>query len=109
MEQINQLIKELNEGWKTPLDPETIRKIQKKLELLNLISDVVPYLVQAQPTIDQNGNYSSEWMLTANGMGRKISDQDKEKIKDFTRELVAEQQNTDPIVEATVVVENENK
>lgn len=109
MDSINQLIKEVDGAWKAPLDPETVRKVVKNLELLNLISDIVPYLVQAQPTVDQNGNYGSEWMLTANGMGRKISDQEKEKIKDFTRELVAEQQNTDPIVEATVVVENENK
>lgn len=103
MESIKKLKEKLSDAWKKTLDPDTVQEIEKKLNLLDIISDVIPYMVQRQHTIDASGKPKEVYMIQAGGMGRNITELEAERIKEFAHEVFVEQGQVEPMQPAEVV------
>lgn len=87
------LKKQIANAWILPVDePEIIRDVEKKLDVLDIVSDIIPYLIQPQTLVDyQTGETTVKYMISANGAGKSISAGDLDKLKEFTKEVLQEQ------------------
>ena len=97
-------------AWILPVDePETIKEVEKKLDVLDIVSDIIPYLIQPQTVVDyQTGESTVKYMIAANGAGKSISASDLDKLKEFTKEMLTEQGQYNGMETAEVIDEANN-
>ena len=104
------LKKQIANAWILPVDePEIIKEVEKKLDVLDIISDIIPYLIQPQTVVDyQTGESTIKYMIAANGAGKSISAGDLEKLKEFAKEMLTEQGQYNGMETAEVIDEANN-
>lgn len=104
------LKKQIANAWILPVDePETIKEVEKKLDVLDIVSDIIPYLIQPQTVVDyQTGESTVKYMIAANGAGKSISASDLDKLKEFTKEMLTEQGQYNGMETAEVIDEANN-
>lgn len=104
------LKKQIANAWILPVDePEIIKEVEKKLDVLDIVSDIIPYLIQPQTVVDyQTGESTVKYMIAANGAGKSISAGDLDKLKEFTKEMLTEQGQYNGMETAEVIEEANN-
>ena len=92
MNAIVELKNSINNAWISPVEPEIIKDIEKKLDVLNIVSDIIPYLIQPQTVMNYTtGEAVTKYLLAVNGAGRELSTEEIDKITEFSKEILKEQ------------------